>query len=74
VLEEADRGGEVVAEPGEAAIVEVDDPESIAVDQEIGGTHVAMDETELVGRLAELIGLLAKQRRGPLENSRTIDL
>src|SRR5262245_8130297 len=53
VLEERHRCCAVVKEPGEAAIVEVDDFDGVAVHEQIGKSHVAVDEIEPVGRLAE---------------------
>ena len=53
VLDEADRGGEIIKKPAPAAIVEVDQPRSLAVDQQVGQPHVRMDQVEACGRLAE---------------------
>ena len=47
VLQEADRGGEVVEIPAEAAIVEIDDRQAVAVDEQIGEPQVGMDEAEM---------------------------
>src|SRR5262245_14116782 len=52
-LEERYRCRAVIEEPGEAAIVEVDDLDDAAVHEQIGEAHVAMDEIEALGRLAE---------------------
>ena len=53
VLEKRHRRCAVIEEPGKAAIVEVDDLDRAAVHEQIGETHVAVDEIEPVGRLAE---------------------
>src|SRR5262245_9293677 len=52
-LEERHRCRAVIEEPGEAAIVEVDDFDRAAVHEQIGKAHVAVDEVEAVARLAE---------------------
>ena len=67
-LEEADRRGEVISEPAEPAIVEVDDPEAIAVDEEVGGTHIAVDEAEAVGTGAIGARSLFEPLRRPLQD------
>jgi len=70
VLEEGDGGRGVVEVPGEAAIVEVDDLHRVAVDQEIGEAHVAVDQPEAVGSLAERLQPPADQRHGAGEGGR----
>src|SRR4029079_17929748 len=53
VFDEGKRGRAVIEIPAEAAIVEIDDLCLIAVDQQIGETHVAMNEAVALGPLAE---------------------
>ena len=51
VLDERHRGGEVVHEPGEAAVVEVDHAHVAVVDEQVGEADVGVDEPEALRAL-----------------------
>ena len=46
MLDEADGGAEVVEEPAPAAVVEVDDPDLVAVQQQVGQPQVGVHQAE----------------------------
>ena len=50
VLEERDGGRGIIHVPGEAAIVEIDDLHRVAVDEQVGQAHIAVDEAEAIRR------------------------
>src|ERR1019366_6720270 len=53
MLDEADGGGEIVNEPAEAAIVEVDDAQMRSVHQQIGKPQIGMHQAEHVRAVTE---------------------
>jgi len=53
IFHEGDPGGEIVEEPAEAAIIEIDQPRGPAIDQQICEPHVGMDQTIAVRGLPE---------------------
>src|SRR5882724_2722260 len=52
MLDEAERGAEVIEIPADPAIIEIDDLGAGAVDQEIGEADIRMAEAEPLARLA----------------------
>ena len=44
VFHEADTGSEVIHEPAETAVIEIDQPCLVIVDQEVGEAHVGVDQ------------------------------
>ena len=51
VFHETHSGGEIIEEPGKAAVVEIDDAEPCAIDQQICEAQIGMDEAEAVAWL-----------------------
>src|SRR5439155_15756574 len=67
MLHEADGGGKVVEEPGEAAIIEVDYAETRAVDEKIGQPQIGVDEAEPVVSVSVGIETLLECIGDPLQ-------
>ena len=60
VLEKRHRGGAVVHHPAESAVVEIDQRDGVAIDQQIAQSHVGMDQPVTAGA-ATIVGQAAPQ-------------
>src|SRR5207248_6542103 len=67
MLDEGERGRAIIEVPAEAAVVEIDDLGHFALDHQIGKPHIAVDEAEALGSLAEGLKPEADEIDNPLK-------
>src|ERR1700676_1370456 len=71
MLDETHRGGEIVEQPAETAIVEIDDAQPAAVRQQVGEPQIGMHQTEHIGTLAEALEPKPDELQRTFQNDRS---